>query len=330
MTAPFNNLQVFTPYVYRSYTEVLRQQLDLFNEATNDCITLVNQDNAGDYREEASWKRLTSIVRRRNAYDNSDVAEVNMEHILDRSVKVAAGIKPVRLLPHEMQWIGQDPKGRAAALAQQVAIATMSDFLNTGIQAGIAAMGQIDALKVTDAAAATDTWNASNFNDAARLFGDRSTEISCWVMHSKVAHDFWGHNIDNANRLFSYGTINVRTDPFDRPIIITDSDALVQTVAANGGVPQHKRYTTLGLTPQSIVIQRNSDFLDNLQTINGKENITTTYQAQWSFNMGIKGFAWDKTNGGHSPTTAALGTATNWDRYLTDNKDMPGVLAITR
>ena len=46
--------------------------------------------------------------------------------------------------------------------------------------------------------------------------------------------------------------------------------------------------------------------------------------------MGVKGFAWDKANGSHSPTTAALTTATIWDKIATSYKDLAGVVVETR
>jgi hypothetical protein len=63
--------------------------------------------------------------------------------------------------------------------------------------------------------------------------------------------------------------------------------------------------------------------------VNGDENITRSWQAQWSYNVGLKGFAWDKTAGGHSPSNAALATGTNWDRFATETKDLAGVIVNT-
>ena len=76
----------------------------------------------------------------------------------------------------------------------------------------------------------------------------------------------------------------------------------------------------------AVVVDRNADYTSNIDERNGNENIVRTFQAEWSYNLGIKGFTWDKTNGGKAPTNAALGTSTNWDRTATDLKDMAGVL----
>jgi hypothetical protein len=82
----------------------------------------------------------------------------------------------------------------------------------------------------------------------------------------------------------------------------------------------------LGLAADAIRVDQNNDYDANEQAINGDENIKRTFQAEWSFNLGIKGFAWDKTNGSKSPNDAALATATNWDKYSTSNKDIAGVM----
>lgn len=138
-------------------------------------------------------------------------------------------------------------------------------------------------------------------------------------MHSKSAFDIYGEALTNATRLFVFGNVRVIEDGFGRPLVVSDSPNLVTT-----GTPD--TYAALGLTPGAILVSQNGDFTDNVETKNGDENIVRTYQAEWSYNVGVQGFAWDKTNGGKSPTNAALGTATNWDRYATSHKDLAGVL----
>jgi len=80
------------------------------------------------------------------------------------------------------------------------------------------------------------------------------------------------------------------------------------------------------LAQGAVLIEQNPDYLENMSTTNGAENIKRTWQAQWSYNVGLKGYAWDKTNGGASPTNAALATGSNWDRYATSVKDLAGIL----
>jgi len=314
-----SDLAVFSEYAYSAATEVLMQQVQLFNAASRNTLTLTSKANQGDYSDEAFWKKIGGLVRRRNAYGAGAVAPVNLQHLVDTSVKVAAGTPPVNMPPSQFKWIQRSPEEAGAFVGQQLAIDMLADMINTGIIATTAALGQVAAV-VHDGTAAT--LNASALNNGARLFGDNSNSIVAWIMHSKAVHDFYGDGIANANSLFTYGTINVLSDPFGRVFVVTDSTGLLTV-----GVPNN--YHTLGLVPAACVIEQNDDFEDSIQTTNGDENIERTYQSEWSYNAGVKGFAWDKTNGGKSPTTAALATATNWDQYATDNKSLAGVVVNT-
>ena len=89
------------------------------------------------------------------------------------------------------------------------------------------------------------------------------------------------------------------------------------------------KYVALGLVAGAAIVERNDDFMQNIETSNGGENIRRNYQAEWSYNLGLKGFTWDKANGGKAPNNAALALGTNWDKNVTSNKDLPGVVVVT-
>jgi hypothetical protein len=67
----------------------------------------------------------------------------------------------------------------------------------------------------------------------------------------------------------------------------------------------------------------------NVETRNGDENIRRTQQSEWTYNLSLKGYKWDETNGGASPSDAALGTGTNWDKQATDIKNTAGVKMVS-
>ena len=316
------DLQVFSQYLYSSMTEVLKQQIDLFNAASRGTIVLRSAAHQGDFSDMAFFKKLTGLVKRRDAYGSGAVSEITMEHLLDTSVKVAAGTPPVRLDPGQYKWIQRAPEEAAAAMGQQLAVDALADMLNTAISGVRAALTQEGAAVVHDGSAGTLT--PSTLNNAARLRGDRSNEIVSWIVHSKAMHDFYGDNLANVERLFNYGSVNVVADPFGRVFVVTDSPSLFNAT------PTPDQYLTLGLAPEAVIVGQNNDFDDNFEKKNGDENIISTYQAEWSFNLGIKGFAWDKTNGGKSPNDAALALGTNWDKYSTDIKDLAGVMTNTQ
>ena len=320
-----SDLAVYSEYAYSSMTEVLRQKIDLFNTATGGAIQLRAAAHQGDYSDVAFFAKISGLVRRRNSYGSGSVAEKNLAHLVDTMVKVAAGTPPVRLDPGQFKWIQQNPEVAGAALGQQLAVDTMADMLNVGLGASYAALSAQTAV-VYDATGNTspeNTLSFGNLNNGQAKFGDQASTISAWVMHSKPMFDLYGKNLTNSASLFTYGNINVMRDPFGKLLVMTDSQNLVIA-----GTPNN--YAVLGLVPGAVIIDQNNDYTANEEAKNGDENIIRTFQAEWSYNVGVKGFAWDKANGGKSPNDAALLTSTNWDKYATSHKDLAGVVVKVR
>lgn len=312
-----SDLAVFSEYAYSTMTEMQDQQIGLFNGATRGGLVLQSGNHQGDYSDEAMWAKISGLVRRRNAYGSGAVAEKVLEHLTETSVKVAAGTPPVRIDPGMMKWIQRSPEEAGVVVGKQMAEDSIADMLNTAVLVYTAAIGQV--ANVVYDHSATGAMSLVALNKGAAKFGDRAGAIVAWVMHSKSAFDIYGEALTNATRLFVFGNVRVIEDGFGRPLVVTDSPNLI-----TAGTPD--TYAALGLTPGAVLVSQNGDFTDNVETKNGDENIIRTYQAEWSYNVGVQGFAWDKTNGGKSPTNAALGTATNWDRYATSDKDLAGVL----
>lgn len=311
-----SDLQVFTDHAYLASTEVLDQQIALFNAASQGGILLRSAGNAGDYTDEAHWKKIAGLVRRRNAYGSGTVTAKTMEHLLNTSVKVAAGTPPVEIDPGMLKWIQRSPEEAGVIIGQQLAGDTLQDMLNTALMIFVNAVTPVTT-NLHDGTAAVAS--LATLNTGAQKLGDRSQDINAWIMHSKCLTDIYGQALANANRLFQFGNVQVIEDGFGRPLIQTDSPSLLTT-----GTPDN--YHICGLTSGAMVVEQNSDYTSNVDTSNGDENILRTFQAEWSYNVGIKGFAWDKANGGASPNDAALGTGTNWDRYATSHKDLAGVV----
>jgi hypothetical protein len=315
-----SDLAVFQEYAYTGMQEALDYNVDLFNSATGGCIVLRTRSHLGDFSDEAFWRRLDGLVRRRNAYGTATLSEINLAMAVDTMVKIAAGTPPVAMDPAQFKWIQQNPEEGGALYGRQLAVDMVADMVNTGVMAFIAATIAEAEVFVDVSGVALDY---THFNTGQAAFGDRAGAIRLWVMHSAPMFNLWGTNIANANRLFVFGNVSVRNDPFGRPIVITDAPSLVEP-----GTPD--TYYTLGLTGQAIVVDQNADFTTNTSTTNGKENIHRTIQSEWSYNLGLKGYAWDKTNGGKSPNDAALAVSTNWDKIVTSHKDLGGVIIQSR
>lgn len=315
-----SDLAVFQEYVQTSMTETQDQAINKFNDQVRGGIILTSAAHEGDFSDSTIWAKISGLVRRRNAYGSGAQSLKVLNQLVKTTVKIAAGTPPIEINPGMLKWIQKSPEEAGVVIGSQMAEDSLADMLNTGIMCYTAAVGNVAGLNYDGTAGVA---SLASLNSGAALFGDRSQSLVCWLVHSKSAFDIYGQALANANRLFVFGNVQVVDDGFGRPIVMTDSPNLVVS-----GVPDN--YLQLGLTPGGIVVEQGNEFTDNIETSNGDENILRTYQAEWVYQMGVKGFAWDKASGGASPNDAALGTAANWDRVSTFDKDLAGVIVTTQ
>lgn len=314
------DVQVFNQQTYTVMTETVSQAVDKFNEASAGTLVLQSGQNQGDFTMEAAFKQIAGLVRRRNAYGSGTVNAKRLEQLLNVAVKVAAGTPPIEFEKQQYDWIRQNPELAAIKIGEQLARAQLQDMLNAAVRALGAALDGNAEVK-HDASTAAASFGA--FNAGSSKFGDRSGELAAWIVHSKVMHDLYANALTNNEKLFSYGTVNVMRDPFGRLFVVTDAEPLL--------IPGDTlKYRSLGLTEGAAIVQPNGDFRAVIEEKTGKENLLSVYQAEWTYNVGLKGYAWDTASGGKSPTDTAIGTAANWDKTASSSKDTAGVLVLTQ
>jgi hypothetical protein len=316
-----SDFQIFNDFLYTTVTETLDQQINLFNAATQGAIVLRSGRNVGDYVDEVFYKAFSAQARRRDAYASGAVAAQDLSQETMTKVKVGGANGPFAFSPSQFTWIQKNPEEAALVIGEQVTPAILQDYLNAGVSAARAAILNQGSLEYDGSAG---TMGLGALNTGAALFGDASGSIVAWVMHSKPYHDLLGSAITNSNTLFEYGNLNIVSDNVGRPIIVSDIPSLLNTV------PTPDEYTSLGLSAGGIVIEDNGDFFSNTETNNGDVNIGRTWQSEYTFSLGIKGYSWDKANGGKSPTDAELATGTNWDQVASFDKETAGVAVVTQ
>ena len=316
-----SDMQVFSDFVYTAATETIRQQVDLFNAASQNTLVLRAGANVGDYANQISYKLINGLVRRRNAHGSGDIANAPLAQQTHIGVKVAGGTVEVLFEPQQFGWIQKNPEEAGVVIGEQLARGMLQDQVNTAIMALKAAFNQNAPVKYDGSAA---TLNLKALVRAAGLFGDRMDDIRAWVIHSKSMTDLFENALTNSEELFRFETVRIVQDGFGRVFVMTDSPALYND--NNTTTSADDKYYTLGLATQAAEIQDNGDLYTHLEERNGKENIIRSWQAEWTYNLALKGYAWDTTAGGKSPTDAALGTGTNWDQLAADIKDTAGVL----
>lgn len=320
--------QIFNEYTRKASAVALSYQVELFNTATRGGLLLTNKRSEGDFSDKSHYAQVPNLVRRRDPYASGTIAPVTMAQLLETSVKVGAGTFPFQADPAWFAWLQLNPEEGGALYGQQLAEQRLADMVNVAIGSYKAAV-QTEGSNVSDITGSANASLPALLTTSAKL-GDRADKIKCWLGHSKPIFDIWGAALANTTNLFTFGTVNIMQDGFGRIFIMSDAPALSDPIGVDDD-PATPSYFMCGLTENAVVIQDNGDFTQNIEESNGDNNIKRTIQAEWSYNVGVKGFTWDKTTGGKAPTTAALFTGSNWDKLTGySNKDLAGVLLESR
>jgi hypothetical protein len=140
-------------------------------------------------------------------------------------------------------------------------------------------------------------------------------------MSGAMFHRLISQNLANAERLFTSTNVNV-VDILGKAVIVTDAPALTSYTSPN------YYDKVLSLAEGAATVFDGGDVVSNVETTNGKLRIETTLQIDYTFGLGLKGYTWDETTGGKSPTNSDLSSAGNWDKVASDIKNTAGVITI--
>lgn len=314
-----SQMQVFNEYIMPATIETLAQMIDKFNGASAGSIRLTNTGFDGDFLQESFFAAVHSAQRRvdRNAAQGAATA-TDLTQLKKSGVKVGGGFGPIRYEPSQLTWLQKPTTEGVEVASRNFAEALLRDQLNTAIAALVAAISNQATATNDVSASAAVTYSA--MNKANAKFGDYSSAIVANVMSGSVFHRLISQNLANTPSLFVAGNVTV-VDILGRPVIVTDAPALYAA-----GTPNKDR--VLGLADGAAIVYDGGDVVSNIQTNNGQTRIETTMQVDYSFGVALKGYTWDETNGGKSPTDAELATGTNWDKIATDIKQTAGVITI--
>ncbi|MDH2244887.1 major capsid protein [Pseudomonas sp. GD03855] len=319
-----SDMKVFNEYLKKTTVETIAQMVEKFNAASNGAIRLTPQGIDGDFLQESLWAGLHSAQRRVDRYAaNGAQSATTLAQVQANSVKVAGGFGPILWEPSQLSWIQKNPAEALEVISRNLSEAIMADQLNTAIAALVAAISNVAGATNDVSATAGVTYGA--INGAHAKFGDASGLLVAQVMTGEVFHKLVGQNLANAQQLFNSQSVNI-VDILGRPVIVTDAPALYSAAVADPAAPAKQK--VLSLADSAAIVHDGSDVVTSVQTSNGKERIETTFQADYSFGLGLKGYAWDIANGGKSPTNAELATGSNWDLFVNSVKSSAGVITI--
>lgn len=314
-----SNMQVYDNEIYTTTMELIAQKLEAFNTASGGAIVLNTMAYRGNYSKEAFFQTIATAQRRVDrTIANATQASTALAQGEFVGVKVAGGFGPVTFEPGQMTYLLENPEAAIMAISEGFADALLADQLNTAVGCAVAAVENIAAL-VNDVSASAglsqQALNAGHFK-----FGDMSGMIVADVMHSSGNESLVDKALANGEQLFVSSNVTV-VSILGKIMVVSDIPALYVA-----GTPNKTK--VLSVVAGGIVVSDSGDIITNLETSNGNKRIETTWQADYTFNLSLKGYAWDTVNGGASPLDAALFTGTNWDKAASDNKNTLGTLTV--
>ena len=314
-----SQMQVFNEYIMPATIETLSQMVEKFNQASGGAIRLTTDGFTGDFLQESFFASLNAAQRRVDRYGaNSAAAAIDLTELKHSSVKVAGGIGPVRFEPSQMTWLQRPTAQGVEVASRSFAGLMLKDQLNTAIAALVAAIA--NQTTATNDVSATGGLTYAAMNGAHAKFGDHSGNLITDVMTGMAYHKLVAANLSNAQQLFQAGNVRV-VDILGKLLVVTDAPSLFEA-----GTPG--KVKVLSLTDAAAIVSDGGDVVSNIETTNGNQRIETTLQVDYSFGVGLKGYAWDEATGGKSPTDAKLATGANWDKVATDIKHTAGVITI--
>lgn len=318
-----SHMQVFNQYIMPATIETLAQMVEKFNAASAGAIRLTTQGFDGDFFQESFFAAIHSAQRRVDRYaSNAAASATDLSQLEHSAVKVAGGFGPIRYEPAQMTWLNKPTAEGIEVASRNFAEAMLADQLNTAILALVAAIeNQAEATNDVSSASPDPSVTYKAINAAHAKFGDHSSSLVAQVMTGAMFHELIGQNLDNNARLFTAGNVNV-VDILGRAVIVTDAPALYEAASPTSF------NKVLSLAEGAATVFDGGDVISNIETTNGKQRIETTMQVDYTFGLSLKGYTWDKANGGKSPTDAEIGTGSNWDKVATSIKHTAGVITV--
>jgi len=315
-----SDFQIYDALFHTQRVETIQQEVDVFNQNSAGAMVMRARDLQGHYEKESFFTDSLTDSRRDITADTS-VTATKIGDDEEVSVKLNRRQGPHQYSIDAFKKKGMTAEDASIALGQQSGAKqaqAMVSNLATSLEAAIRSVGTNDLV-------ADQTGTALSFQDISagrRLFGDSSTDLVAALIHGDKFHDLVDDGLANYKIENVAGSQIVTGDlpgAMGLTLIVTDEPALITS-----GSPD--TYHTILLQRGAATAEESEDPTMADETITGNENLKREWQMEYAFNVSLRGFKWDTTNGGINPDASTLGTGTNWDKAANNNKSLSGVI----
>lgn len=314
------DMKIYESQFATARTETLQQNIAAFNAASNGAIVMRSTVMPGNYSYDSFFVTNGSLISRQ---DITSVAALEPTQLTqNENVAVKLHRKSATdLTKKAAKMAGISFEEMVFAHGQQWAVEYQTEMLDRALAAARAAL-VTEASNLNDITAATvKTISHSALLRTLAKMGDKTDRIAAWVMHSTQYFDLGIQAIDDDITNVADGIVRrVDVPGLGRPILVTDSASLIAT----GDTPDS--YFVLGLQKGGVDCNESEGINQVVDDVTGLEQLVVRVQAEYAYNLGVKGFQWDVATTGANPSNAAVATGTNWDQVATSNKDLAGVV----
>jgi len=303
---------------------VLADNVNLFNGASRNAIALGSDQIKGHYEQSTFIPWTSGLTNHRDITDTStSVSSVKLTDQELVTVKTNRRLGPVDTTLDVWKKMGKNWQTVSLVFGRQTAVAKMEEMVDTILSILVNAISGVGSSDLVYDGT-SGTFVPSTFVQGMKKLGDKGSRIAAWVMHSKVFYDLVGNAVtSDLTGLANVVVYGGGPGTLGKPVVVIDSDSLI-----TDGSPD--TYHTLGLVPGAARITESETQDVVAETITGKPNLIGRVQGEYAYNIGLKGMAWDIASGGSNPTVSTLTTAAYWDKVVTSNKDLPGVVMNTQ
>ena len=325
MAGSVTNFTIYDEEFHTAVSEQVAQAAIELNGGTSGAFSMRSLTQMGDFEKNTFFQRVEGLVSRRDNTDVSAINDLEMNQGEIVAVKINTKIGPVAQTIDAFKKLGQDPRVMSFVLGSQFGEDVVLDYLNTGLTAAVAAMSSETDMVVDisgDTSLDVNTLSHQALVKGLARMGDRAARVRAVVCHSKSFYDLLGDSI--ANKITNVADVAIyegTTGSMGRPIIVTDSEALI---TYNDVDPEQvDGYKVLLLTEGAVQLTESEDRTIYSELVTGHENLIMRLQGELSHTIGVKGFSFDGTAG---PTDAELADSANYTYQYTTVKNGPGVM----
>lgn len=318
------SLTVLQQKVQTVATQLLAENLSVWNEASGNTLVMGSGVQLNDLVETLSWGLIDGLVSERNAFaaPGTPADQKVMAQMLANSVRLDGKVGPLVITSGMLAKLNQNIGNIAAVVSAQAAQGMIASFVKTAAkatQAAIKSGAYAGVVTVQPANVATGKIPVGakfptliDLEVATVPFGDAMGNLRAWIMSGAQYTYFRAYDVlTNPTELFKIDTVRVMQDSSGRRFIVTDAAQTGDDI--------------LGLSQGAVVLNAGALTMAS-GTVLGEENLKNVLQGEFTYDLAVKGYklkgsATTPVAGARSFKISDVTTSANWEKIANAGTD---------